>query len=148
MKTVNINYKCSALEQYSHLPFRHGSPRMYIHKCDGFKIIVFSSGKCRIMGCKAPLASTDVLPLGAVITGIFSVTVTFNLYMLVNLHKLARSCNSSWEPELFPALRLLDFKPLCVNVFGTGNVVILGLRNLHYDKIHRQISKLVYKHAN
>ena len=38
-----------------------------------------------------------------------------------------------FEPELFPALRILTYNPICVNVFATGKVVLLGLRSMDYD---------------
>lgn len=146
MSIVNINDVCFPLKEFSHLQFGSGSPRMHIHKCDDYTILVFSSGKCRIMGCKIALTSSDILPFGVTISRIQSITVTFKLNMMVNLPRLARAPNCSWEPEIFPALRLLDFNPLCVNVFGSGKVVILGIRNLRYKKIIRRICKFVYKH--
>ena len=38
-----------------------------------------------------------------------------------------------FEPELFPALRILTYNHICVNVFATGKVVLFGLRSMDYD---------------
>lgn len=60
-------------------------------------------------------------------------TVVFNLDSLhvpINLYKFASEfCNDNriqFEPELFPALCLQLWKPLHVNVFTSGKVIILG----------------------
>ena len=38
-----------------------------------------------------------------------------------------------YEPELFPALRYKKYNPLCVNIFASGKIVILGIRSLDYQ---------------
>ena len=59
-----------------------------------------------------------------------SVTVVEKLNQTLNLHKLSvmLDCDAMYEPELFPALRFLKFNPMCVNIFSTGKVIILGIR--------------------
>lgn len=68
-----------------------------------------------------------------------SQTVTFQLascMVPVNLYKIARYCNEDrnvlFEPELFPAINLLHWKPLHVNLFANGKVIILGRNALDY----------------
>ena len=48
-----------------------------------------------------------------------------------------------YEPELFPALRLTTFDPLCVNVFMSGKCVILGLKHLNYVKHVNRVKNLI-----
>jgi TATA-box binding protein (TBP) (component of TFIID and TFIIIB) len=52
-----------------------------------------------------------------------------------------------FEPELFSALRYLKYNPLCVNIFSSGKIVMLGLKTLDYkhlvDDILIDISKLM-----
>ena len=143
MTTVNINYKGRVVEDISHLSLRTTPPTMCVLKCDDdlCKMIIFKSGKCRLMGCKRPLTSFDNLPLKVVIKSIQSVTVRFDLGLgPLNLNELAKRIKCQYEPELFPAaLRLIEFNPLCVNVFASGKVVILGLRNLKYKKVQEKI---------
>ena len=66
-----------------------------------------------------------------------------------NLYKLAKVTKCWFEPELFPALRLTKYDPVCVNVFSTGKIVILGLKNLYYqgyvDNIISDLYNLVLK---
>lgn len=150
MSIVNINYAGRVLEDVSHLPFRNYAPFMYIYNCDDkYKLIVFKSGKCRIMGCKTPLTiNKDDLPVQVQITRILSTTVTFKLPSTLNLSKLGNYCYDNnisymYEPELFPALRLSSFNPLCVNVFGSGKCVILGIKHLCFKKYVTKVQRLI-----
>ena len=136
MTLANINYIGRVLEDVSHLRFRTKAPKMYVHKCDGgFTIIIFQNKKCRIMGCKSPITSLSGLPFKIVIQRILSVTATMDMGCQVNLRELATHVPCIYEPELFCALRMTAYRPLCVNVFGTGKVVITGLKSIHFSKI-------------
>jgi TATA-box binding protein (TBP) (component of TFIID and TFIIIB) len=54
---------------------------------------------------------------------------------------------SVYEGELFPALRLVDFKPLCVNIFHSGKCIITGIRALTIDSsLLGRIFDLAYCH--
>lgn len=56
-------------------------------------------------------------------------TIVFNLRMHtpLNLHLLVRKIkHSTFETELFPALSIDLWKPIHVNVFSTGKVIVLG----------------------
>jgi TATA-box binding protein (TBP) (component of TFIID and TFIIIB) len=93
------------------------------------------------MGCKVPIDDRINLPYHIRIERIQSVTIAENIGYGVNLYKLAKSMGSEcfFEPELFTALRFTKYNPLCVNIFATGKVMILGLRNLRYQKLLRRI---------
>jgi TATA-box binding protein (TBP) (component of TFIID and TFIIIB) len=101
-------------------------------------MIIFENGKCRIMGCKEPLDIPN-FPYPVLNIKIVSITVTGNIHKTINLHKLSKKTKCTYEPELFPALRLLNYNPLCVNVFSTGKVVILGLKTLEYQSLVKTI---------
>jgi len=60
-----------------------------------------------------------------------SLTVAVNLGCVVNLNRLRDACgeNVMYEPELFPSLRLCKYKPMCVNVFNSGKIIICGLKH-------------------
>lgn len=48
----------------------------------------------------------------------------------INLGDLCKYTNNVlYEPELFPAARLCQYKPLSVNIFQSGAIVICGLRD-------------------
>lgn len=149
MSLCSINYHARLMEKVDHLPFRPHPPYMHVHDCDGkFKIIIFRSGKCRIMGCREPLTNLNSIPFKLQITRIMSVTATFTTPLPVNLFKLGMYCYREkikymYEPELFPALRLATFNPLCVNVFASGKVMILGIRHLCFQKYVSRIQSLI-----
>ena len=137
---ANINYRGRVTECISGLPFNQWKPRQYVHKCPDFTCILFPSGKCRIMGCRKPITTDSKLPFGIIIDRIQSITVTSQLDHSINLNKLAMATECcTYEPELFPALRLTSYRPLCVNVFSSGKIVILGIRTLDYEATINQI---------
>ena len=137
---VNINYKAYTNEKnVCHLKYNDWKPRQCILNYTDYKIIMFPNGKCRIMGCKKPIVDTD-LPLNIKMEKMQSVTVCMNLKQNINLIDLAQKVPCSYEPELFPALRLTEFNPLCVNVFHTRKIVILGIKTLDYEHVVDTIS--------
>ena len=96
-------------------------------------MLVFPSGKFRLMGLKQPIASYENLPLQPATMTLQSATIVGHYGESIHLRELATELTSrrcTYEPELFPAARLLDFNPLCVNVFSTGKIVILGVKDL------------------
>jgi len=102
------------------------------------KLVLFPNGKCRLMGLKHPITAdnSNHIPFKLFDLQIQSLTITHNVGYNINLLKLARNMpyrDRMYEPELFPALRLTKFNPVCVNVFSTGKIVILGLKQLTYQ---------------
>ena len=126
----NINYKGFTTAPLDGLVFRN-RPTQCVLRYQEYTIILFPSGKCRIMGCKQPINPSS-LPLNITIQSIQSITVTCDFGEPINLNLLARNSPSMYEPEIFPALRLTYYDPLCVNVFHTGKIVITGLKDLNY----------------
>jgi TATA-box binding protein (TBP) (component of TFIID and TFIIIB) len=61
----------------------------------------------------------------------------------INLIKFARECTSlplQFEPELFPAVLLKKYKPISVNVFSSGKIIMCGVRDiLQVDDIMQDI---------
>jgi TATA-box binding protein (TBP) (component of TFIID and TFIIIB) len=142
---ANVNYKARTSPRHvRHLPFRHLPPIMYTETLhNGSKIVIFPSGKCRIMGCK--WFPVD-LPYGIQVKRMQSATVTLDLKRQFNLKRMSYLVkNCQYEPELFPALRLMDFKPLCVNLFASGKVTIVGLRRLNYKHIVKRVYKCIHE---
>lgn len=130
---VNINYKGKVSQEITNrLNFPIGKPAQFIDKSGKYTIIIFKSGSCRIMGCKKPI-EMDSLQYDIKNIRLQSLSIVVNLGTVINLYKLSRITKCWFEPELFPALRLTKYDPICVNVFSTGKVVILGLKNLYYQ---------------
>ena len=148
---TNINYVAHSLESVEHLPFRTTPPYMYVHKSQKYTMIIFKCGKCRLMGCKQPIRTKivdDAGPIKISISRIQSVSVTFDVGAALSLSQLGNFCHREsirylFEPELFPALRLTKFNPLCVNVFASGKCIILGLKHLCFQKFVKRFTMLI-----
>lgn len=150
MKIVNINYK-GVVKCDTPMVDRKVPPYMSVYtNKDGEKLLVFKSGKCRVMGCKKPIITTTSFPIPVEIQDVQSVTVSMDLGHGVNLYQLSKqlTCkNCEYEPELFPALRLTSaFNPYCVNVFASGKIMILGLKTFDIEPICKFVKQYIYKH--
>ena len=109
------------------------------------KFMVFKSGKCRIMGLTNDIIP-DKLPFKIRDCKIQGVTLVFSLGRSLNLIKLCHNLAKKsyiFEPELFPAVRLLNFLPMCVNVFSSGKVMILGAKQLTNHNLISEIVKTI-----
>lgn len=147
---TNINYRGEVSREVTNkMSFPIGKPCQVVVKSDNYKIIFFKTGKCRIMGCKKPLEPHDLKQYEIKNIQMQSLTVVVNMGVKINLYKLARIVKCWFEPELFPALKIVKYEPLCVNVFSTGKVVILGLKNLNFqgyvDNITSDLFNLIDK---
>ena len=132
----NINYRGKIISDIDKLPFRCKKPIQFSKRFNDYSIIVFPNRHCRIMGCKKEL-NPNTLPFEIIDIQLQSITITLDLNMKINLFKLASllSKEAMFEPELFPALRVLTYNPLCVNMFSSGKVVITGIRTFEYKHI-------------
>lgn len=149
MKIVNSNYRgylVDSLEQampHCKLATSSNSPhRMTYFSCNKkFKILIFRSKKIRLMGNveeeegKLLKYLTD-LPFKVKIDKMQSMTGVHDLGHSVNLIDINKkfshhkSRQVMYEPEIFPAaIRFIRFNPICVNVFATGKVTLMGLKN-------------------
>jgi len=146
---TNINYKGELLS-VNQFKFSETPPFQTVIKLPSIsaKLIIFPSGKCRIMGVKTPLTDEQIknLPFEVKFCKIQSISLCFDLECRVNLlnlsHKLPRK-SYMYEPELFPAMRLLNFNPLCVNLFSSGKLVILGVKSFGNQTCLKRIQKFI-----
>ena len=126
-------------------------PRQLIFNIDGScTLLVFPTGKCRLMGVKSPLHDITHLPVKIDKLTIQSMTLVHSLDNDINLLRLAKNLPPNerlYEPELFPAVRLLKYNPMCVNVFGSGKVVILGLKNIAYQEFLNDVIMYINRYA-
>ena len=116
--------------------------------------LLFNSGKCRFMG-KSDLNTVSIIldnivkcldtSISIPLT-ISTQTVSFQLDVVhLNLHNIAKCIpNCMFEAELFPALTIDLWKPLHVNVFASGKVIILGKDSVHMKPVIEEwlLSKL------
>jgi len=130
----NINFKgfISDNELLRNLDYGTYKPQQCIKRYEEYTIVIFKSGKCRIMGCKSEPQNLT-FPIHNI--ELQSITVTLDMCQSINLFKLSKILKNDciYEPELFTALRVTRYNPLCVNVFATGKVVILGIKSIDYQ---------------
>lgn len=146
----NANYKgelnevIDLAEMHMKIPnsVLHIKPRQLVVKDAEGTLILFASGKFRTMGCinflEASSLAYKYLEKAVAIPFLSFPFITLQSYSLrsqlgfhVNLSKMADNVSCVYEPELFPALRLNEYKPISVNVFTTGRVIVFGLKHLH-----------------
>jgi TATA-box binding protein (TBP) (component of TFIID and TFIIIB) len=132
---ANINYKgLLDANEIKKIEFpQMKPPAQRIFQCSLGKLLVFRSGKFRLMGVKAPTSNFSELPFKVSSIELQSATVIDDLGYTLNLINLSRTLTCRrccYEPELFPGLRLTEFNPMCVNVFASGKIMILGVKDL------------------
>ena len=62
-----------------------------------------------------------------------SMTVRVVYNQMINLPKFARECKSlplQHEAELFPAVLIKKYKPISVNVFSSGKIIMCGVKDI------------------
>ena len=148
MKLVNINYRCQLVCGMQNLKFANKTPCQAVVKVPGkYTLVVFPSGHARLMGVRSPLTLTYI-NVGRVcvrVKCVQSITVVVDMHRIFNLEEVATKIKVLFEPEIFPAARVMEFTPLCVNVFRSGKVVITGLKTLHY---YKQVEKIINRLRN
>lgn len=121
---------------YDNTVYSGKRPQQLIIKQKTCTVLIFGSGKVRIMGraCieEAQCIFDNLICIldVSVIESLYKVseTVVLNLNKTnINFYKsISHLQPCTLELELFPALSLERWKPLHVNLFSTGKVVILG----------------------
>ena len=125
---------------YDKVKLSTSKPTQLIIRMKTFSILIFTSGQCRFMGrITSDEANSIVQSLSiiykSILSPLYQVSQTIvlqlhSMYVPVDLYKLAYEFKNdsrvNFEPELFPALVLNHWKPLHVNVFSSGKVIILG----------------------
>ena len=120
----------------------HIKPSQLVIKDEKGTIVFFSNGKMRIMGCIDELDATflaykytmmldDDCNFQPVYSQSMTIRVVYNVR--INLNKFARESTTlplQYEPELFPAVLLKKYKPISVNVFSSGKIIMCGVRDI------------------
>ena len=135
-----INYSGLMLDSMDSFEFRYYKPQQCLKKYENYSMVFFRSGKCRIMGCKKALDITT-LPYNIKNIQLQSISIVEKIGQMINLQKLSQKISCSYEPELFPALRLTQYNPICVNIFSSGKIVIMGLKTFDYGLFVADIVK-------
>jgi TATA-box binding protein (TBP) (component of TFIID and TFIIIB) len=99
-------------------------------------MLIFSSGKFRIMGGKIDEieANVNIFNIANLCSRnipqviLQTMTSTFTFPHQVNLALFADNIKSYSSLKQFPAVHVQKFKPMCVNVFASGKAIITGLQ--------------------
>lgn len=165
---VNSNYK-SSLNRNIDLCALHSKldpsinsklyyqPQQLVIKDSKGTVLFFVNGKHRVMGCIDELEATflaykyvslidDVNDFPLVFAQSSTVRVFYNkkIHLLKLAQLLSVTSSSSflmhYEPEIFPAVLIRKFKPLSVNVFSSGKIMICGVREI--NQVHNIMDEL------
>jgi TATA-box binding protein (TBP) (component of TFIID and TFIIIB) len=135
---TNINYRGQLVDgEVTKISFPENmkSPVQRVFNTTIGTMIVFRSGKFRLMGVKSENVDFYQLPLLPEWVTLQSATATGELGRSVNLYHLATALTYKrcrYDPELFPAARLVDFNPICINIFSSGKIVMMGIKDLSW----------------
>src|SRR5271156_4506504 len=158
VKVVNCNYKSDLAKpiNLSLLESLFANSKLYsklsqlIIKDTAGTLIFFSNGKHRVMGCKDELDATllaykyvamidksdNDFPL--LYSQSSTVRVLFHkrihLPSLSHIYSNMSSNQVHFEPEIFPTVLIRKYKPLPVNVFSIGKIIICGVRDM--EQVH------------
>ena len=122
-------------------------PRQLIIKDEECTILLFPSGKFRVMGCCDEMEAALLLYKYAAYftyelpeTSLQSMSFKIDFKTPVNLYKLSNLVRSRLELELFSGLMIDHYLPVSVNVFANGKMMVMGVRDK--DIIHKIVSEL------
>lgn len=113
-------------------------PEQYIVKFDNSStMLIFKSGKFRVMGNgDPPTTIINILSvLGQFTEAIPTVTMqtmtgVYGYERKIHLGRLSEVTDSLLDLENFPAVQIKKFKPVHVNVFSSGCVILCGLKTI------------------
>ena len=139
--------------KFHSVELKKSKPHMLILKHYLNNIVIFKSGKMRLMGCQIITANEASVFLLRKLSKLFgpnvmlkpvihqTTTAKYDFGESINLHKLYETINNSGtenltrrnrlELESFPALQLRMWDRVHVNVFSSGKVVMSGLKNIN-----------------
>ena len=109
---------------------------------DGSTMLIFKSGKFRIMGGKIDelTAHCNIISVTCKhhnnIPEIIlqTMTVVYAYSYSIKLAKLSTLIKCYFNMECFPAVQITKFKPIHVNVFASGKVIICGIKDIEDAK--------------
>ena len=143
MKIVNSNFRgiLTSDRNLESITKTYNCPHWGIYKTNGYTVLFFKGNKCRLMG------STSIpnnIPFDIQFKSLQSMTITHDLCKSINLIDLSKRTRCIYEPEIFPCLQLLDYKPLCCNVFASSKLVLTGVRNIEQaTKIIKHVQSII-----
>ena len=103
----------------------------------GYTMLLFKSGKFRVMG---KMVDWSAIPIIREVlreindeqpdVDIQTMTVVYNYDFKINLLELADLLGCTLDCECFPALQVRKYKPIHINIFSRGKVILCGIREI------------------
>ena len=140
--------------------FQNKQPQQVIIKFfNDSTMLLFKTGKFRIMGRTLSLA--DALKNVCIVTSLktrkipvlelqtMTAVHTFDHHLYLDILRNliqgnSRSTLCRYDAEHFPAVQVVKYKPIHVNVFATGKIVICGLKDLQVgEKILNELEPML-----
>ena len=128
--------------------FQTKQPQQLIVKFkDGCTLLFFTTGKFRVNAKRVSRARairrariiTRLKTIRTPTMELQTMTAVYTLPHKIILIKLAdmlqdlkRKPVMHFEPEIFPAVQIIKYKPIHINVFASGSIVICGLKSRKY----------------
>ena len=153
MFSTKLHQSLNMFVIHSMLPnsiYFRGRPTMIKLKLPGahYTILIFPNGRIQLLGKTTSDDHEYVrtflhehLKLNIPPFKLDVMTVVCKILRSYNLHKLQKCTPERfYEPELFPALLLSKWKPIHVSLFGSGSVVLTGVKS--FDDVYKIIKEI------
>src|SRR5271163_2901791 len=147
--TFHLNELCllaAALPLVTKATYQERQPQQLIIKFgDGSTMIAFKTGRFRILGktltssnahynaysVTSLVHSCSPIVTLQTMTAVYSHPQRFNLLQLTTCLQ-GSECKTQchYDAEHFPAVQVISFRPIHVNVFASGKVIICGLKSV------------------
>ena len=142
---VNMEkFDCSNIAGVSSSRLQRKQPQQLIIKFnDGSTMLLFKTGKFRIMGgkidevnahCNVLSVTTYLHPNNMPEITLQTMTMVYTYPHSINIAKLSTMIKCHFNTECFPAVQIIKFNPIHVNVFASGKVIMCGIKNIEDAK--------------
>ena len=138
---VNMEkFDCSHVAGVASMRLQRKQPQQLIIKFnDGSTMLLFKTGKFRIMGgkidevsahCNVLSVTTYLHPTNMPEIALQTMTMVYTYPYSINITKLSTLIKCHYNTECFPAVQITKYKPIHVNVFASGKVIMCGIKNI------------------
>src|SRR5271154_6373584 len=135
-KIIDAGVECKSVKHQQKQP-----EQLIIKFNDGSTMLIFKTGKFRIMGKVDELvAHCNVLLITSLLHSypeleLQTSTVVYAYPYRILLDKLSLLIKCHFDLENFPAVQITKYKPIHVNVFASGKVIICGIKDMSDAKL-------------
>jgi TATA-box binding protein (TBP) (component of TFIID and TFIIIB) len=136
LRIIHVNHQIKQPEQ------------LIVRFSNSITMLLFKTGKFRLMG-KGAENEWDASHCVYLVSGTWpflelqTMTAVFKTPNRINLEKFTSLFDSYYNAEDFPAVQIRQFKPIHVNVFASGKIILCGIKDLKVaNKIRQTIEPI------